>query len=60
METKPAGSEEPINLWHHLTGDEALAALETDKGKGLSASDVAKRSQQLGLNELKEAQPKPI
>ncbi|MBN2044262.1 MAG: cation-translocating P-type ATPase [Anaerolineales bacterium] len=60
MEKNPAGSEEPINYWHHLTGDQAVAILDTDRAKGLSAGEAAKRIEEFGPNELKEAPPKTI
>jgi Ca2+-transporting ATPase len=60
METNLTGSEEPSNFWHNLTGDEAVAALETDRSEGLHSSEIANRVTKFGPNELKEAPPKSI
>ena len=59
MEKNPVGSEEPNNFWHHLTGEAAIAALNTDQENGLSSSEVAARTSKYGLNELKEALSPP-
>ncbi|MFN2146338.1 MAG: cation-translocating P-type ATPase, partial [Anaerolineales bacterium] len=60
METKPDSPEEQTAYWHHLTGDEAVAALNTDQENGLSAGEVAARAEKYGRNELKEAPPRTI
>jgi P-type Ca2+ transporter type 2C len=44
---------QPSNLdWHTLTIDRALAQLETDARRGLTAAQVIARQQQFGANEL--------
>ena len=60
MDTNLTGSEEPTNFWHNLTGDEAVAALDTDRENGLQTSGITNRVTKFGLNELKEAPPKSI
>lgn len=41
-------------IWHGLTVDEALTALDVDRKQGLSSADVTRRREQFGSNELEE------
>lgn len=47
-------------LWHNKEATEAVSALQTDAGKGLSATEAASRLEQHGPNELPEAQHKSL
>ena len=40
--------------WHAMSGDEAAKRLTTDTGKGLEATEAAKRLQEYGPNRLPE------
>ena len=42
-----------MQQWHHMTSDNVLSSLATDKAKGLSPEAAAKKLEEVGKNELK-------
>ncbi|MFC2029604.1 cation-translocating P-type ATPase, partial [Chloroflexota bacterium] len=49
-----------LHTWHALGHDEAIAALDVDRRRGLSDDQVRDRQEQYGLNELQEAPPRSL
>ena len=60
MELAQNDAEERPVFWHHLTGNDAVQALNSDPEKGLDADQAKRRIQEHGYNELEEAPPKTI
>jgi Ca2+-transporting ATPase len=60
MEEKITDLEESENVWHSLTAEQAIAALESNAEGGLSEAEISRRHEMYGFNELKEAPPKTI
>jgi Ca2+-transporting ATPase len=48
----------PNRPWHSMTADEVLAALKTDRARGLTTAEAETRLALVGLNALRE-QPRP-
>jgi P-type Ca2+ transporter type 2C len=40
--------------WHHITAIETIETLQTDEDRGLSETEIQRRQELFGLNELKE------
>jgi len=47
-------------IWHNKEATDAVSALQTNSGNGLTGAEAAERLKQQGPNELPEAQHKPM
>ncbi len=46
--------------WHHMTLNQVLAALETDRRRGLSEAEATRRLKKYGPNRLEGKPPRPM
>ena len=58
--TQELKEEQRAEIWHAISGDQAVSILDVARESGLTSSEVERRLERLGKNELQEAPPTSV